>query len=307
MKKLSKSKGHTSYSETDSCLPFYRSSPMQVRSAVLAALCYGSAVAWLPPGAIGRAARHGTNAVQMAALSPGDNVFVLGRGPVMLLSAKIAANAGYKTSIIDGPNMADFLGEVPSNLELIAPGDVDRLSGALAEAAGMIFATDDSAAMTEDTLDLVLPPSGGSARAVKRVVGMSRNAVTTTEEGGGSGMGFFTAMAKKAANNQIWDAAPKECAAFRTFEASIRRRAEAYGASATVMRAGTLKGGGPGDPAEGVGPSEKACLSPAYYTMMPGQDLVNWQVRERARVFRTAPCMHACMLQDGCRCSSVQI
>jgi len=39
-----------------------------------------------------------------SALSPGDKVLVLGRGPVSVLTAKIAAHKGYKTTLLAPPD-----------------------------------------------------------------------------------------------------------------------------------------------------------------------------------------------------------
>ena len=60
-------------------------------------------------------------------------------------------------------------------------------------------------------------------------------------------MGPFVVASKGAANREVWacnGAAVKEYVAF---ESKIKGRAAALGADWVVCRAGTLKGGGPGD------------------------------------------------------------
>jgi hypothetical protein len=79
-------------------------------------------------------------------------------------------------------------------------------------------------------------------------------------------MGFFPKAAKFAANAEIWAGDPDLVAQYQAQEASVRARAKEVGASTTIIRAGTLKGGASGDALMG-GAGEPMFLNPAFYTI----------------------------------------
>ena len=57
-------------------------------------------------------------------------------------------------------------------------------------------------------------------------------------------MGFFASAAKTAANKDVWAANAQAVASYKAMEAEVARMSGAAGVEWTVIRAGTLKGGG---------------------------------------------------------------
>lgn len=228
-----------------------------------------------------RAAAAGGGRPQMVALSPGDDVMVLGGGPLMLLTAKVAANSGYRSHIVDsvdGGEYEKFLGRDFGGVDLIPPKELERLREALNTAHGLIVVSDSEATLADGLLRTATIDN----RVLKRVVIMSRNAVT--KEGGNGGLGgFFASAAKAGANRGVWAAGQEAVGRYRTFEAAAARRAADAGAALTIVRAGTIKGGGPGpgEDREGNsrgGPGRSNCLSKYFYDSNPFKDLINFDL-----------------------------
>jgi hypothetical protein len=78
----------------------------------------------------------------------------------------------------------------------------------------------------------------------------------------GAGMGFTAKAAKLAANNEIWAAGANAVKEYRTQESLVRSRAREVGASLTIIRAGTLKGG-----ANANGEGEPTFLASPFYDL----------------------------------------
>ena len=217
-----------------------------------------------------RAVRGG--ALRMAALAPGANVLAVGNGPVFLLSAKTAAQAGYKVTIVSNrKELFDSLlwsparDETPdANLRILgveSDEDVSAFNEAVATADGLIIAFDGEQVLTDSLLDVVLPAEGGASRVACLSKSLS-----------GKGMGPFVSASKVAANNEVWAAPEARVAMYKEFEAKLKKG----GREVTVVRAGTMKGGGPGDPDNAAPPS--MTLSEKFYAELPQKDLVNWQL-----------------------------
>ena len=217
-------------------------------------------------------------------VTPGAPVVVVGNGPVQLLAGRIAAIRGYETTLACAPQFIEqnkqFLwdeaypeGSLPLKMMPIAgdAADADAIKKACNEAEGLIVAFDaESQLLPESALNVFLPPSGSN---VKRISVMSRYL-------NGAGMGFTAKAAKLAANAEIWCADSNLVAQYKTMEAQISARAREAGASVTVVRAGTLKGGASGDALSG-GTGEPTFLNPEFYKMGQ-QDVVNWRLLVRS-------------------------
>jgi len=134
-------------------------------------------------------------------------------------------------------------------------------------AEGLVIAFDGEEVMSDAALDIFLQPAG-SGQSLKHVSLLSRHL-------NGAGMGFFANAAKVGANSEIWAAPAPVVEGYRKFEQTVRVRADAIGATSTVIRAGTLKGGGSGDIANGSG--DPTLLTPEFYKLGQ-QDVVNWRM-----------------------------
>lgn len=210
----------------------------------------------------------------MATLEPGAKVLVTGKGPVMLLAAKLAAVQGFETSCLLGTDVESaqrLIGDDSLSLTLLpvqgGAADPDKVEEAVKSAEGLIIAFDGEEVLSDAALDIFMPEAG-SGQSLKHVSLLSRHL-------NGAGMGFFANAAKVAANAEIWAAPAPVVEAFRAMEKTVRARADAMGASSTVIRAGTLKGGGSGDTANGSG--DPALLAPEFYKLGQ-QDVVNWRM-----------------------------
>jgi len=223
---------------------------------------------------------------------PGDGSVVgtIGRGYLPILIAKLAAHSGYSKSWIICPATEvdlmrqlaaeDGFGTLHPNLELVPASDNDRVEELMGKTQALMVASDDADAaggvVDPSIMNYLLDPS--LASEMKRVVALSRNL-------NGDGMGFFVSASKKAANAQVWDTAG--CVdAFRKFESDVQTAAVGCKADWTVVRAGTLKGGGPGDITaaeidveEG---KEEAKIYPQYlyesYYELTKNDIITWQL-----------------------------
>lgn len=206
------------------------------------------------------------------ALSEGDEVLVVGRGAVMLLAAKLAASKGFKTTVLigDDKKTAERLvgdAELPLSLLPVAGDNVDEsaIEAAVTGASGLVIAFDGEEVAPQQALNVFMPESGGQ---LKHVSVLSRNL-------NGDGMGFFANAAKTAANAEVWAGGDKKVEAYRDFEQRVLARAAEVSASHTIIRVGTLKGGGCGDPAGGGG--DRSFLNEYFYTLGQ-QDVVNWRM-----------------------------
>jgi len=206
--------------------------------------------------------------LQMAAVPPSDSatVGIVGRGFVSVLTAKLAAKAGYKTWMLNPPGQEEtirsLIDDDSLDLELIEATDSDRVDTKIAQTDAFIIAVDDDSTMDEAVINYILNPE--TATNVKRVVTMSRNL-------NGKDMGFLVKASKLSANREVWDNSNKD--AYRKFEAVVKRQAAALTADYTIVRAGTLKGGG-------CGADEQVLdqyLSKKFYEMAK-KDIVNWQL-----------------------------
>jgi hypothetical protein len=210
----------------------------------------------------------GASLSALAVVLPGAPVLVVGNGAVQLLAARLAAIRGYQTTLACVPQFIeqakDFLwddkypqGSLPIKLLPIAGGDAEKgIETAAAACEGLIVAFDsEKQAMPDSALSVFLPKGS----KLKRVALMSRYL-------NGAGMGFFPKAAKFAANAEIWAGDPDLVAQYKAQEASVRARAKEVGASTTIIRAGTLKGGASGDALMG-GAGEPMFLNPAFYTI----------------------------------------
>lgn len=212
---------------------------------------------------------------------PGAPVLVVGNGPVQVLAARIAAIRGYETTLACAPQSIEeskqYLydekypeGSIPLKIIPIAGDqfDAQALNDAVSTAQGFIVAFDNEKdLLPESTLNIFMPTDGS---VVKRVAVMSRYL-------NGSGMGFIPKSAKYAANPEIWaggDAAL--ISKYKSMEKAVQSRAGELGACATVIRAGTLKGGASGDSQKG-GNGEATFLDPLFYKRGV-QDVANWRL-----------------------------
>ena len=223
-------------------------------------------------------ARQARPSVSMAAVPPGGRVLAVGNGPVFLLAAKTAAKAGYKTTIVSA--RAELFSQLlwseareePRDPNLTVLGvssdeDVEAFNDAVANADGLIIAFDAEQTLTATLRDVVLPTAGGA----KRVAVMSKHL-------NGKGYGPFVAASKVAANKEVWAADEKQVSMYRDFETKLKQKlaSREVEAGLTIVRAGTLKGGGPASPDDPV-PDATPTLSEKLYDDL-AKDIVNWQL-----------------------------
>lgn len=205
--------------------------------------------------------------LQMATVPPSNSatVGVVGRGFVSVLTAKLAAIAGYNVWMLNPPGQGETIVDLIDNdsldLELIEVSDSDRVDSRLADTDAIIIAVDDDSTMDEAVIKYLLDPE--KAKKMKRVVAMSRNL-------NGKDMGFFVKASKVSANREVWDNSNKD--AYVQFEDAVKKQAAAVNAEHTIVRAGTLKGG-----ACGEDPTLEQYLSKKFYEMTK-KDLVTWQL-----------------------------
>jgi len=147
-------------------------------------------------------ARPRAPVTRMSALASGDDVVVLGGGPVMLLAAKLAALRGFSTTIAATPDdlgrVDEFLYDSKTTKESlpvatlpISGPDADgpKIDACAEAASGLIVAFDGETVINEGALKVFMREGA----KLKRAAVMSRYL-------NGEGMGFFATAAKKAAN-----------------------------------------------------------------------------------------------------------
>mmetsp|Transcript_6277 Transcript_6277/g.14423 ORF Transcript_6277/g.14423 Transcript_6277/m.14423 type:complete len:343 (+) Transcript_6277:256-1284(+) len=207
----------------------------------------------------------------LQAVRPGSSVLVIGSGALHLLTAKQAALAGYRTSVFTArypretleliyDEQACPLGSIP--LTFLEISNKNECEEAIAAAEAVILVTDGESTVTDFAIDAVIPDLPGATK-VKHIVAMSRNL-------NGRGLGFFAQSAKEFANPEVWAGAKVIVESYRMFEKKVRAKAEKVGATYTIVRAGTLKGGGPGAEStkgSGLYPHAAYALSAKFYTL----------------------------------------
>jgi len=173
----------------------------------------------------------------------GNCVGIVGRNFISVLTAKISALAGYNTWLLCPAGQEDVIlslidenMESPSNLELIAGTDTELIESRLMSTDAIVFAVDGDDPMNDDVINFFLDKE--RATNLKRVVAMSRNL-------NGKDMGFFVKASKISANGDVWDNSKKED--YEKYESLVKNQSAACEAEYTIVRAGTLKGGGCGD------------------------------------------------------------
>jgi len=241
----------------------------------------GWSVAWPSSASIvhGHFARMSRGDARMV-LSEGDEVLVCGAGPVMLLAAKLAAIKGYKTTCALPPRELEPasslvytplhpMGSLPLKFIPIGGPDADSATfdACVAKARGVIIALDGEATLPESAVNIFLP----AEQNLERVAVMSRYL-------NGAGMGFFATAAKFAANADVWAANDAAVGEYKKMEGAIAARSAELGIEYSIIRAGTLKGGGIGDSLLGEDKGgEASFLNPAFYNLGQ-QDVVNWRL-----------------------------
>ena len=219
------------------------------------------------------------NASAMAVVPAGGKVVVVGGGAVQCLTARLAALRGFSTTIAlpdQEMNTGKALifddkhpeGSLPITLMAIsgADADSDLIETCVQEAEGLIICFDNEQAFMPGTaMDVFTKGSN-----LKQISVMSRYL-------NGAGMGFFANAAKLAANMEVWAAPDPLVKGFKDQEAMVQKRAKELGASCTIIRAGTLKGGASGDASLDDGSGEGDFLNPYFYTLGQ-QDVVNWRL-----------------------------
>uniref|UniRef100_A0A7S2N442 NAD(P)-binding domain-containing protein n=1 Tax=Helicotheca tamesis TaxID=374047 RepID=A0A7S2N442_9STRA len=222
-----------------------------------------------------------TTRLDMARVSPSaDNtVGIVGRGYVATLAAKLASTRGYDTWMLcpagQEPTITQLIDtntedgtELPSNLRLVNAADEDVMESCLSKTSALIVSIDDiEGLISEDALRYLCNPT--SSPNLKRVVGMSRNL-------NGQGMGFLVSASRRTANAEVWD--NSNTAEYKAYEELLKDCASNCGADYTIVRAGTLKGGGCGDVMSEDGDAYYPhYLSPRFYEMTK-KDIVTWQL-----------------------------
>ena len=184
----------------------------------------GLACAFCPskPSSIPR--RNAISKLSMATVPPSldSTVGIVGRGFVSILTAKLAALAGYQTWVLLPTGQTDtvlsLIDQKPENLDLIESADTDAIESRIESTDALIIAVDDDSTMDEAVINYFLNPE--SATRMKRVVAMSRNL-------NGEGMGFLVKASKLSANREVWDGSNSK--AYHQFESTIKKQAEAMG------------------------------------------------------------------------------
>ena len=209
---------------------------------------------------------------------PNDGVVgVVGRGFVSILTAKIAAVAGYDTWILYPEGEESTItklienqdGEIPKGFSMVSTSQSDIVADKLPNTNALIIAVDDDEPVADSVLNFLLDTeklSNGrenSENNLKRVVAMSRNL-------NGKNMGFFVKASKISANSEVWDGSTST--QYKAYEKNVQNLAAACGADYTIVRAGTLKGGAGGESYE-----YDKFLSPDFYEMTK-KDIVTWQL-----------------------------
>lgn len=243
-----------------------------------------SVILAMAQGLVTTRGRSGRGSLRMAALEVGSTVLVLGGGPVQLLTAKQAALKGFKTFIFTSSDPEPSLeliydevacprGSLP--LTFLQVTDKEACEAVLAECSAVLIASDSDNPVSERVLDTVIPDD--EPTQVKKVVIMSRNGVTRGPNSG-KGLGFFAKSAKDFSNAEVWAAGDDVVAKYQVLERKLVSKCASVDAAYTILRAGTLKGGGPGASSTKDGksyPQAAVSLSASYYRTGPAGR--NWR------------------------------
>lgn len=202
----------------------------------------------------------------MATVPPSSKsvVGVVGRGFISVLAAKLAALRGYTTWLLVPVGQLEVVKEVLGGystemLQLIESSDTDTWAPRVKESNALLFAVDAAEPLDLDVVNYLL--SKEQSPQLERVVAMSRNL-------NNQGMGFIVKAAKAAANSEIWDGATSS--QYKAFEAAIIEGCSKVDVDYTIVRAGTLKGGGSGED------GHNQYLSSKFYELVE-KDIVKWQ------------------------------
>lgn len=214
----------------------------------------------------------------MAGLPAGANVVVYGSGAMSFLAARIAAIQGFNTSLAviseQDFNDAEELcfdssfakGSIPLAVVPIAGelADENTVNAIVANADALIVAFDgQEQIMTSKALNVLMSPSSG----VKHISLLSRSL-------NGEGMGVVVGAARVGSNADVWTANEENVKLHSEMESIVKARAAECGATYTIIRVGTLKGGSTGGTGDGGEPS---FLNTAFYDKGI-QDIVNWRL-----------------------------
>jgi len=215
----------------------------------------------------------------MANVAPGANVVIFGAGAVQYLTARLAAIRGFKTSLLVAGGTTEEAeqlcydtkyaqGSIPLTMVPIQGESADEalVNATIESADAIIIAFDGQADILGEKQLNILMPSNSKAKHIS-VLSRSLN---------GEGMGFWGSAARVASNADVWSAPDVLVETYKNMEAIVKARAAENGASYTIARVGTLKGGAAGSSASDDN-GESSFLNTAYYTMGQ-QDVVNWRL-----------------------------
>lgn len=201
----------------------------------------------------------------------------VGNGPILCLAAKRAALGGYNAYVVSGASTEIYEqmlyepgAEPIPNLKLlesITGADEAMFDSLLSSCEGILVAIDGDDAISDGLLDVVVPEG---TSALKRIVCMSRHL-------NGRGMGPFVSASKGAGNKEVWAGGAAAVGEYRRMEAKVQSLAKSTGAEYVIVRAGTLKGGGPGSDDGTTPETARLGLGFGFYGMGQ-QDIVNWRL-----------------------------
>ena len=120
-----------------------------------------------------------------------------------------------------------------------------KIDAKINEAQGLLLAIDSEASVPDSVIRVFVNPEAAPNLAHVGVMSRYLN---------GKGMGFIASTAKAAGNVDVWDGNGKAVAAYKQMEATVKERCAACGATWTIVRAGTLKGGASASAACGTRP-----------------------------------------------------
>ena len=151
--------------------------------------------------------------IHMGSLPAGAKVLVSGGGPLMLLTAKIAALRGFDvTAAVTpgdlelGPRLVEESAGV-KYIQITGEGaDGAAIDAKINEAQGLLLAIDSEASVPDSVIRVFVNPEAAPNLAHVGVMSRYLN---------GKGMGFIASTAKAAGNVDVWDGNGKAVAASR--------------------------------------------------------------------------------------------
>lgn len=191
----------------------------------------------------------------MEAVLPGTKCLVLGAGNIHLLTAKQAAIAGYDTYIFSAQDPEESLKLLYAD-GVACPRDSIPLTimdvrnrkdceDILASIEAVVVASDSDVPVRGKIIDTAVPEDEEWTTKVKKIVLMSRNG-GSGRPGSGQELGFLASSAKGFSNPEVWAGGSEYIQMYTSLERKVMSKAERVGADYSIVRAGTLKGGGPG-------------------------------------------------------------